>query len=560
MRASQSSYSKWIKLQEGKPSSKVSTSSAHPEVTFLVSVGVATLEAAKTTIKSIQHQRSGGWQALLVNSRVIPEAKLAEAFSADARVTTLDVEGTGIEQALALVASQFIVCCTPGDVFSSSLLDYFYFAHGEAPDAGLYFYDQDEKTDLSASPIPFFKPSRLSPELLLSTDYLSDAIIEKNIAEQVAGKINPHLDFTHQARELLFLLAERNVKMQHIPQVLVHKIQPQDDDGQTEQVIRSHMARTGIDGANIEHTGQGTRVRWDLPLPPVSIIIPTKNNPGDLKTLLNSIFSLTQYPDYEILLVDNASDDPETLAYYESLTKDQKVRIIPFDEAFNYSRAINLGAAASRAELLLFLNNDMQVLHSDWLRELVQWAMQPQIGVVGAKLLHPDRTIQHAGVVIGLQGFMGHLYLNVPDHYYGLLGSVDWYRNVSAVTGACQIIRRSVFEELGGYDEKFQLVFNDIDICLRAIQKGYRVLYDPFAALVHFEGRSRGYKTPLGDIVRGYEKLEDWLLHDDPYFSPNLTYTTIPRCQLKPYGEDKRMEFLRPRRDVILKAYRSHSK
>jgi GT2 family glycosyltransferase len=301
-------------------------------------------------------------------------------------------------------------------------------------------------------------------------------------------------------------------------------------------------------------TDQGYRVSWSSQQPKVSIIVPTRDSPAILKGLLSSIFSITGYPDYEVVLVDNHSTNSETLAYYEQIELERRVQVIPFNEPFNYSKAINLGAANSQGELLLFLNNDMQVLHADWLSELVQWALLPEIGIVGAKLLHPDQTIQHAGVVIGLQGFMGHLYPNTPDHTYGLMGSTDWYRDFCAVTGACQMMRRKVFEEIGGYDESFKLVFSDIDICLSAIQKGYRVLYDPFVTLIHYEGHSRGYSTPPEDIIRGYEKLRPWLLHDDPYFSPNLTYTNIPRCKRNLPSDRERLAQVEARKQAVLRS------
>jgi O-antigen biosynthesis protein len=556
---SKASYPKWLKLQQTKPFPETQSFLPHPTVSFLLPVDTSTVDAAIKTIKSIQGQRLDGWQVVLtVSGEQAERSKLAEIFGLDPKITIMSEPEMGISQSIEFAMGQFIVCCLPGDEFLSTLLDYFYVAYVSFPDAKAYYYDCDEREVSSVAPVPFFKPSQLSPELLLSVNYLSNAIIDKKAAENVANLIDSRLNISHQERELLFLLAERNAKMQHIPQVMVHKVKSQDDDQQTEQVIHSHLARIGIDEAVIEKTAQGTRVSWKSELPAISIIIPTKNNLRVLKTLLDSIFSLTQYPSYEVLLVDNASDDPSTLSYYANLESDQKVRVVPFNEPFNYSKAINLGAANSKSDLLLFLNNDMQVLQSDWLKELAQWATLSEIGIVGAKLLHPNQTIQHAGVVIGLQGFMGHLYLNAPDHYYGLLGSVDWYRNVSAVTGACQILRRSVFDELGGYDENYQLVFNDVDICLRAIQKGYWILYDPFATLIHFEGHSRGYNTPIGDIVRAYEKLEVWLLHDDPYFSPNLTYTTIPKCLLKPLAGHDRINRIVARKRAILNAYRSH--
>ena len=190
----------------------------------------------------------------------------------------------------------------------------------------------------------------------------------------------------------------------------------------------------------------------------------------------------------------------------------------------------------------------MQVISADWLTELIKWAMIPGVGLVGTKLLHPNLTIQHAGMVMGLQGFVGHVYLDAPDHYWGLTGSVDWTRNVSAVTGACQLLRRSVFLELSGYDEGFQLVGGDVDFCLRAIELGYRVVYAPSAALIHHQGATRGYQTPVKDLLRTYEKMKSWLARPDPYFPPNCTYTAIPRCQTRTASEEDRMACINSRR------------
>jgi GT2 family glycosyltransferase len=555
IRNSRASYAKWLNKQQNKSILETFPNQLQRRVSFLLPVESSYLDAVLTTIKSIQNQRVDHWQILLVNSNELAgESKLIEIVKSNPQIILVNSLQKSINKSIELAMGQFIVCCTPGDEFSSFFLDQFYTAHDSYPDIQVFFYDCDEKTHPTTAPVPFFKPSQISPELMLSTNYLSSAIIDKKVVKQVAQMIDPHLDFSHQERELLFLLAEKSAKIQHIPQVLVHQTQYQNrNEQQTDRVILSHLSRVGIKVAKVEQIKQGRRLMWKTKEPSISIIVPTKNKPKVLQTLLNSIFSLTSYPNYEIVLVDNASDDPKVLSYYADLKQNQKIRIIQFDEPFNYSRAINMGAATSHSDLLLFLNNDMQVLQPDWLTDLAQWALLPEIGVVGAKLLHANGTIQHAGVVVGLQGFIGHLYLNAPEHYYALLGSVDWYRNVSAVTGACQMVRRSVFEELGGYDEGYQLVFSDIDFCLKAIKKGYRNLYDPFATLIHFEGQSRGYRTPINDLARAYDHLEEWLRKDDPYFSPNLTYTTIPRCQLGPADQNDRFKRMETRREMILK-------
>jgi O-antigen biosynthesis protein len=188
-----------------------------------------------------------------------------------------------------------------------------------------------------------------------------------------------------------------------------------------------------------------------------------------------------------------------------------------------------------------------------WLSELTQWAIRPEVGVVGAKLLRKNRTIQHVGIILGLTGFMGHIYLNAPEHYNGLFGSVDWYRNYLAITGACQMIRRDVFEEVGGYDLAYELAFGDIDFCIKVHEKGYQNVYTPFAKVFHYEGSSRGYQTPVDDILRGYEQLETYLVEGDPFYSPNLTYTRIPKCVVEKHSDDERLRQTRARKSFYLK-------
>jgi hypothetical protein len=191
----------------------------------------------------------------------------------------------------------------------------------------------------------------------------------------------------------------------------------------------------------------------------------------------------------------------------------------------------------------------MRVKDPHWLDELVQWASQPEIGAVGTKLLRANRTIQHAGIILGLNDFMGHIYLNSPEHYTGLFGSVDWYRDYAALTGACQMIRREVFDQIGGYDTAFRLAFGDIDFCLRVQALGLRNVYTPFASLYHFEGQSRGYTTPVDDILHGFEKLNTELREDDPHYSPRLTRTVIPAYRTTSISNEERINQLNARRE-----------
>ena len=277
---------------------------------------------------------------------------------------------------------------------------------------------------------------------------------------------------------------------------------------------------------NVVH--HALKFNWKFDPPLVSIIIPTKNNTIVVKRLIESLITKTNYPYYEVFLIDNQSDNQDTLDYYKQIIKNSNIKIIPFQEKFNFSKANNLGAFHSNGELLLFLNNDMEIIKSDWLSELVQWALLPEIGIVGAKLLFPAGTIQHAEVIVGMQGIGGHIYKNSSDHFHGFLGSVDWYHNFSAVTGACQMIRKHLFTELNGFDENYQLAFSDVDLCYKALKNGYRILYNPFSILTHHQGKSRGYFTPDVDVTLANRNLAAVLEHGGSIlfqkFGPN-TYS-----------------------------------
>ncbi len=447
------------------------------------------------------------------------------------------------------------MCCVPGDIFSRFFLECFLNAFQVSPGSAIYFPDSDSKKEGVNRPLPHFKSGTYSPEMHLSINYLSRSIISLKRAQKYLLEIFPNIDFLVQEWELLLRICLEDQSSIHIPWVLVHQNREAEwSQADVREMLERHLSRKGLEAGHVSVKQGSPQLKWMTQKPKVSIIIPTKNQLQKLQKLLESIFARTEYPCFEIILVDNGSTDPSVIPFYEEQVSARPVRWIEYNEPFNYSKANNLGAAQANGELLLFINNDMEVQYPDWLSELSQWVLIPDIGVVGTKLIRPDRSLQHAGLVMGLQGYVGHLYLNTPEHYHGLLGSADWYRNVSAVTGACQMFRRDVFEMVGGYDEGYQLVFSDVEICLRLIKKGYRILYNPHAALIHYEGASRGYKTPTKDILRGYEQMDEWMMKDDPYFSPNLTYTPIPACYFDPDHLDHRIAHIKARLTAMTKS------
>ncbi len=266
-----------------------------------------------------------------------------------------------------------------------------------------------------------------------------------------------------------------------------------------------------------------THVSWAVKDKLVSIIIPTHNQSTRLLHLLDTLRKHTAFTNYEILLLDDLSDEVGIDGIYAKLSTDSRIRILRREESFNYSLYNNIGARAAAGEILVFMNNDMTITQPEWLTELVMWAQQPEVGVVGARLMYPHGRIQHAGVIMGLVGSAGHVFIGEPEKINGPYGSPLQYRNLLAVTGACMAMRRDVYDLLGGFDEGYQLTFSDIALCLKAIEQGYQVVYNPFACLEHDEGGTRGDTIPDEDIRRMVAKFTPWIEKGDPYFNPFLS-------------------------------------
>lgn len=369
---------------------------------------------------------------------------------------------------------------------------------------------------------PWYKPG-WSPELLFSAPLLCGSAIRKESLLKIASEIFEEGEVSWQ--ELLILvLKQKNLKFLHIPKFfskLQSAIPIQHYLPTAEALVRAsiHPKTTSVfDAYNaIKH-------QWPLENQSVSIIIPTRNNFPVVWRCVTTLLEITHYHNFNVILIDDHSDDPELFAWYAELSKHPQVRIIKNSEEFNYSKVNNLGAQSSDGQLLLFLNNDTEIIESDWLEEMVRWAQLPEIGVVGAQLFYPNGTIQHNGIVIGLGGHAGHIFQGLPSNSNTIFGSTNWIRNISAVTGACMMMRRSVFDEVHGFDEGLKIVFNDVDICLKVIKKGYRNLVIPCARLIHYEGLSRDKALPPQDVEIGTSKLLPLVKLGDPYFSPRLSH------------------------------------
>ena len=307
------------------------------------------------------------------------------------------------------------------------------------------------------------------------------------------------------------------------------------------RALTDHLARLGLNG-EVEDAFSLTnyRIKYALAATPlVSIIIPNKDHIGELDSCLRSILRFSTYDNFEILVVENNSAEAETFAYYESFQDisaeyerdpDNTIKLVNYDGQFNFSAINNFAAGAAKGDFLLFLNNDTEVISPAWIEEMLMFAQRDDVAAVGAKLLYPDDTIQHAGVVVGIGGVADHIHRLFERSEAGFYNRLQLAQNISAVTGACLMLSARKFWEVGGFDESFAVAFNDIDLCLKLRQAGYLNIYTPYAELYHHESKSRGYedsdekrKRFADEIYRFNLKWEEVMEAGDPYYNPNLS-------------------------------------
>ena len=407
------------------------------------------------------------------------------------------------------------------------------------------YSDEDKITYTGLRTEPYFKPD-WNPELLLSQNYLCHlTCIKKNLVNKIGAF---RVGYEGSQDWDLFLRATEALsdnEIYHITEVLyhwrihtnstasslVHKKYCYDS---SEKAVSSHFKRRGIQASlsPLNQSANYWRINYKIPQkkPLVSIIIPTKNYHKILKKCISSILSKTDYNKYEIIIVDNETDEDNSVEYLRSLSKYNSIRVIKCDGDFNFSKINNNAAKDAKGEILVLLNNDIEVIKSDWLSILVTHAIRKEVGCVGAKLIYPNNTIQHAGVVLGIGGVAGHPYKGFPSGHLGYFSRLMITQNVEAVTGACLAVRKTIFNEVGGLNENdLKVAFNDVDFCLKVSRSGYRNIMDPNVLLFHHESLSRGLDTK-GEKKLRFQKeanymLKKWgqkLLHDSNY-NPNLT-------------------------------------
>jgi len=403
------------------------------------------------------------------------------------------------------------------------------------------YTDERRMASTATEPAVMLKPD-WSPELLTQYNYFGRLTAIRTETARAAG------GFATAAGEagewdLALRIAEVSSKIARLPEILCTRSPTTDMDrplpasGRAvdfRSVLARHWKRKGFDATVISRADGTMDARWPIDNPPkVSVIIPTRDKVDLLRRVIDGLREGTDYPALEIVVVDNLSEIPATLSYLGRL-ENEGVEVVRFTSAFNYSAACNAGAAAAHGELLLFLNNDVEIISADWLQHLVRMALRPGVGVVGTMLLYPGGELQHAGVALGID-MAGLVFRNCGRDQWTVYGSPAVARNWLAVMGACQLVRRETFDLVGGFDETYRIANSDVALCLRAWQAGYRTAYAPEGALVHHEGATRGRLNPPEDTLRAALDIHAMGFTEDPYYHPDLDPSvSIPT--LRAYG------------------------
>lgn len=501
-------------------------------------------------IRSVQNQSYSNWELCLADGSDREHKYVRKicrrAARKDKRIRYRKLkENTGISgntnACIEMATGEYIALFDHDDYLHPSAL---YEVMRTICETGADFVYTDENTFHETPPDafnPHFKPD-FAPDTLRANNYICHLTVFDRQLLKTAGCFRPAFDGS-QDFDLVLRLTEQARKIAHIPKVLYYWRAHRGSVAETveakpyvvdaaKKAIREHLERVGLQGEVLDSRVVSMyRLKYRIEGNPlISIIIPSFDHADDLKRCIDSIREKTTYGNYEIVIVENNSKEPATFEYYKALEKDKRIRVVKWDGIFNFSGICNYGVKHSKGEHVLLLNNDVEIISPDWIQEMLMYSQRKDVGAVGAKLYYPDGTIQHAGIGIGLLTLAGHYHRHFGREHPGYMGRLSYAQDVTAVTGACMMIRRDVYEETGGYDESFEVAFNDVDFCMRVRQAGYLVVFTPFAELYHYESKSRGLDDApekrarfLGEIERFQKRWEKELAAGDPYYNPNFS-------------------------------------
>jgi O-antigen biosynthesis protein len=526
-----------------------------PRVSFITPVYNTPAPFLRAMIESVLAQAYDNWQLCLADdASSAPHVRpiLEEYAARDSRIAVAWRGKNGhisaaSNSALQLAAGDYVALLDHDDALPPDALYWVVKEINDHPDAALLYSDEDKLDFDGVRTLPYFKCD-WNYDLFLAHNLVTHlGVYRADIVRDIGGFREGFEGAQDYDLALRFIERIEPAQIRHIPRVLYHwrMLAGSTSVGAGEKsyaaerarvAVNEHLARTQVDAvADTIPELAVQRVRYRLPEPPAlaSIIIPTRNALKLVRQCVESIRAKTTYSAYEIILVDNGSDDAAALRYFDELAASGTIRLLRDARPFNFSRLNNEAAREARGAYLVFLNNDIEVITPDWLGELVSHAQRPGIGAVGAKLWYPDDTIQHAGLVL-VAGLAAHAHYKRKRGDHGYFSRASLTQSLSAVTAACMCVRREVFEAVGGFDETLAVAFNDVDLCLRIQAAGFRNLYTPYAELYHHESATRGYEDTPEKMQRFHNEADilraRWMpvLMNDPYYNPNLTLSGDP--------------------------------
>lgn len=556
-------YQEWVRKYDTLSSDDIAKIRRHidtlefkPKISIVMPTYNTPEKWLRAAIESVKKQLYSNWELCIADdcsTESHVQTILEEYTRSDSRIRYVRRNQNGhiaeaSNSALALAGGEFMGLLDHDDELREHALYMVVEELNRNRDIDFLYSDEDKVTSYGMRFNPHFK-SDWNPELFCGQMYTCHFSVFRTSVVRAVGGFRKGFDGA-QDWDLAWRVVDASdeSRIRHIPHVLYHWRVIEGSTAQStsskpyvmaaqKRSVEEHLARTGAAAAEVEILDSISQIKVHYPVPNpaplVSIIIPTKDQVELLSRCVDGILHETDYPAVEIIIVDNRSSDPKTLAYFEGLRSDSRIKVITDTSPFNFSRLNNDAVKHSRGELVAFLNNDLEVIEGRWLRAMVSHAVRPGIGAVGARLLYPNGLLQHSGIILGIGGVAGHNHKGRMRHDTGYFNRAILTQNLSAVTAACMVVPRRVFDEVSGFDaDQLSVAFNDVDLCLRIREKGYRIVFEPAAELYHHESASRGYETTPEKFARFEGEIEAmksrWgsKLEVDPYYNPNLSLQT----------------------------------
>lgn len=550
-------YARWIRCYDQlqredirKIREQIAKFHYSPLISILLPVYNSNLKWLRRAISSVQKQFYPRWELCIADDastdrRLWPF--LQKCARRDKRIKLVRRTENGhisaaSNDALRLATGDFVALLDHDDELAPTALYLVALALNKNHDLQFLYSDEDKIDERNRRSEPYFK-SDWNQELFLAQNFISHLGVYRTDLVRLVGGFRPGFEGSQDYDLTLRCIEQiRPEQIEHLPWVLYHwrMLDQSTASGVTAKpyaqeaacrAVQQHLDRRGIAGTVVPNLGVYLQAKYALPRerPMVSFVIPTRDQLSSLKKCLDGILHKTDYQNYEVIVIDNETNDHETLEFLAELRERDNVRVERIEGGFNYSRLNNRGVELSRGSLIALLNNDVEVINDDWLSEMVSRAMQTDVAMVGARLWYPNGTIQHGGVILGANGIAAHALVGLQRFQPVYFARAHLAQNVSAVTTACAVVRRDAYMQIGGFDENLAVTFNDVDFCLRLRAAGYWIVWTPHADLIHYESSSRGCEDSTPKQVRFLAEVDymksKWgdILQRDPFYNPNLS-------------------------------------